>query len=601
MEKQLKKMYEMLFDVYHLEQPIEAGDICGIISKSLRSFLVECKNPAIYCNGGHTKMLMADFMCELRNVKYIVDNYSKEQAAKGFHIIRDEELEQYGIDGVIISSFKFREDIVKSLQEKHPNLKYLNLYDKFAENGIDLQSDYYYHNHPYHYYHSINGLQKKIRSCTEKEELITICKEIITKYIHIKDFRTAIYWAQQLIKQDRTKESQNLLYDIQKLYEQELLAISQIAEENVLMLCVDGLRRRDLEDESLPKLSKELRTHAYVFNDAYSYSTSTYESLIPVYSENKDLSTHYYQKNVVPEEACRFIQKAKQQKRNIFFYSDMDEFIDSDCIQRSGAFQTVTEKIWNFILDAEDEKKGLFYIHILYESHYSFSNPYTRDSLISEGTAMLFDFLPQKGGKLRTNYEQQHNDSMKYLDDVLTPFIKRLKCRMLFFADHGNLMLEQNCSLNNVRKDQLLCGEEWVQIPYVIKSPEMQVGESNQLMTLMSLNDIVISLLEKTKYEIPNNEYIKIARSELYNPDFRFLYKEIEKEKYLQAFEAFIFSNHLKLIVFADGTMELYEGEKDTLLEDSKTMCMLARKVKKDITVCNIEEEVALHESRVIS
>lgn len=589
MRKQLNQEYEKLFENYHLDKTIETGDICRVISKSLRTFLAECKTPAIYCYGGHTKMLMADFMCELKNVKYIVDNYSKEQEGKGFNIIQDEDLEEYGIDGVIISSFKFKEEIISRLQEKHPNIKYLNLYDKFAENGIDLQSDYYYHNHPYHHYHSINGLQRKIIDCIDEREAINIYKEIITKYIHIKDFRTAIFWAKQLIQKDSTEENQNLLYDIQHIYNQELFVASKIAEDNVLMLCIDGLRRQDVGNKSLSKLTNLLRTQAYVFDNAYSYSTSTYESLIPVYSENTDLRSGYYLKNTVKEESCRFIQKAKQQKRNIYFYTDMDDFLESEDIHRSGTFQTATEKIWDFILDAAEEKNGLFYIHILYESHYSFSNPYTTEPLVSEGTAMLFDFLPQKGGKLRTNYEKQHEDSMQYLDDVLTPIIDCLNCRLLFYADHGNLMLEQTCRLNDVKNSQLLCGEEWVQIPYAIKSPEMGSGESNQLMTLMSLNDIVIALLEKRRYNAPNNKYIKIARSELYNPDFRFLYSKIGKEKYLQAFEAFIFPNKLKLVVFADQSMELYKGDNDTFLSDKKTMYLLAEEVKKDITVYDMK------------
>ncbi len=586
----LENKYEMLFETYHFDRPIDAQNINSIIRESLRAFMKECRKPAIYCNGGHTRILMADFMYELKNVKYIVDNYAKTQDDGGFQLINDEELEANEIDAVIISSFKYKDSIVERLKKEHPGIKYLNIYDKFAENGINLQSDYYYHNHPYHHYHTINTIQRKIDCLSEAEEdeLKDAYRELITEYLHIKDFRTAILYAKKLYRISDTEINRRLILDLEELYETELEAASAVSENDVLMLCIDGLRRRDLSSQYMPKLSEELNHHAYTFDHAYSYSTSTYESLIPVYSENSDLRTKYYENNIVPEKACRFIEKAKRQNRHIYFYTDMDEFIECREIRRSGAFQTVTEKLWNFLLDACEEKNGLFYIHVLYESHFSFSNPYTKSPLISEGTALLFDFLPQKGKRLRTDYEQQHIDSLHYLDDVLSTFVKRLQCRILLYADHGNLILKQNCQLHEIREAQLTCAEEWIQIPFAIMAPEMGSGVSHQLTTLMALNDVIDSLLEQRRYVTAQNEFVKIARSELYNPDFRHLYQEMGKEKCLQAFEAFVFQEGWKLLIYADGTKELYKGENDQIVSDNHLIERLFEKVKRFITVCKI-------------
>lgn len=589
MRQILEEQYEKLFETYHFEKPINARNVNSIIRKSLRTFLKDSKNPAIYCNGGHTKMLMADFMYELKSVKHIVDNYADKTDDNGFKFIRDEELEDAEIDAVIISSFKFKDHIVESLKKNHPGIKYLNLYEKFAEHGIDLQSDYYYHNHPYHHYHTINTIQRKIRDLTQTDELEQSYRQLIEHFIHIKDFRTAICHAKCLEKIANTEEYRNLTADLESIYENQKIAISEISDNNVLMLCIDGLRYQDLSEQYMPKLAEEFSKNAFAFDNAYSFSTSTYESLVPVYSENDDMRTEYYSHNTIPEEECRFIRKAKKQNRQISFYTDMDTFVDSKEIRYSGAFQTASEKIWNFILDAQGEQNGLFYIHIVYESHFSFSNPYTEDKLISEGTAMLFDFLPQKGGKLRTDYEKQHTDSLCYLDDILTPMLNLLNCRMLVYADHGNLILEHKCNVMEVQETKFTCAEEWIHIPYIIRSPEMGVGRSRELTSLMSLNDIVICLLEQKPYMVPEKSFVKIARSELYNPDFRYLYKEIGKEQCLLAFEAFVFETGYKLLIYSNGVTELFRACNDEKCSDDSVIRELFYDIKDYITVCDSE------------
>lgn len=586
MRQTLEKQYENLFTDYHFESPIEARNVNSIIKKSLQNFLKESKNPAIYCNGGHTKMLMADFMHELRSVKFIVDNYADKADDNGFKLIRDGEMENAGIDAVVISSFKFKDNIVDNLQKNHPQIKYLNLYEKFEEHGIDLQSDYYYHNHPYHHYHTINTIQRKIKELTDVEELGKAYRQLIEHFIHIKDFRTAICHARCLEKMIASVENHNLTSDLEAVYESQKTAISEISDNNVLMLCMDGLRYQDLSGQQMPQLAGELSKNAFVFDKAYSFSTSTYESLIPVYSENDDLRTAYYCHNSIPEEKCRFIKEAKKQNRRIYFYTDMDTFVDSEDIRYSGVFQTASEKMWNFILDAQGEENGLFYIHILYESHFTFSNPYTEDKLISEGTAMLFDFLPQKGGKLRTDYDRQHRDALRYLDDILSPLLKPLDCRMLLYADHGNLILEQGCRVQDIQEMKFTCAEEWIRIPYIIRSPEMGVGKSGGLISLMSLNDIIICLLKRKAYTIPEKSFVKIARSALYNPDFQYLYQEIGRDQCLLAFEAFVFADGYKLLVYEDGSLVLYETESDEKCADDLKKLELFAVIKEYITVC---------------
>ena len=586
--QELEEKYENLFRKYGFEHPVDAKKINYVIKEALREFFIIARKPAVYCNGGHTRMLMADFMYELKNVRYIVDNYASEEKDGGFSVIRDADLEEKEIDAVILSTFKFRQDVKQSLAVNHPGIPTLDIYDEFEKNGIIMQADYYYSHHPYHHYHSINYLQREIRETADTEKLEGLYKELISKYIHIRDFRTALLKTREFGQIKPAEWIKTLECDLTELYESEQEAAAAVSDNNILMFCLDGLRRQDLSERDMPKVKRILDETAYSFTNAYSFSTSTFESLIPVYSENCDLRTHYYEKNEVAAEDCRFFRLAERQKRSIYIYADMEHYIESSSIHYSDQFQTVTEKIWDFILDGCEEKNGLFYLHESYESHFTFSNPYTPAPLKSEGTAMLFDFLPVKGGRLRADYKAQHQDAVRYLDDVLEPFLLKLSCRMVLYADHGNLILEKDTKLSEVKDMEYVCSEGWTRIPLMIRCPEMGIGKNDDLISLTELNSMLVSLLNKEDYiktGFRKRHFIKMARSELYNPDFRFLYRITGKEQYLQAFECFLFEGGEKLIIFADGYMELRSAQDDRLIPDEKKRERLLNEIQDEITV----------------
>lgn len=578
--QELEQQYNNLFIKYNLERPLNAGNVSTIIRQSLRSFLKDAEKPAIYCNGGHTKMLMADFMYELKKVKYIVDNYAQSDEDNGFTLIKDEDIEKQGIDAIVLSSYKFRKELKQSLSEKHPHIPVLDIYDEFEKEGVMVQSDYYYSNHPYQHYKRINQLQRAIKSQDDKAHIHELYRDLVTKYIHIKDFRTAI------VKLKEWAGAEELLTDVEAIYDLQKKAAASLPENHVLMLCLDGLRRQDLSIQDMPKLKAMLDDTAYQFTNAYSFSTSTFESLVPVYSENSDFRTKYYEKNIVDIEQCRFASLADRQGRDIYIYGDVERFIEGGQIHYVEQSLTVTEKLWWFILDACRTENGLFYLHEQYESHFTFSNPYTEVELRSEGTAMLFDFLPMKGGHLRTDYKRQHEDAIRYLDDVVEPLLRPMKCRMLIFADHGNLILDYDTKLSEIAEMELTCSEGWTRIPLAVRSPEMGTGKDDRLISMMELNNMMISLLQQENYCASDRDHIKMGRSELYNPDFRFLYRMMGKERCLQAFECFVFVDGKKLIVYADGNMEVYDLEDHRICDIDKQK--LADKVKEEITVSDI-------------
>lgn len=586
MRESLQDKYDELCLKLGIETTKTSEEVNYIIRTKLHDFVNKCENPAIWCLGKHTRMLMTDFMNELKKVQFIVDNNLKIENS-GFSIIDENAVIENHIDGIIISTYDYKEEIKATIRKKYPQIKYLDIYEELDKKGIYLHSGYFSTEHPYSRYKVLNRLQNMARHETDTEKIIQIYRLVVKDYIIIKDFRTAMLYAQKIVSLTNGSDDQNVFHLIEEIYQIEKEMMRKISQSNVLMLCIDGLRRQDVLNGKLPLLLKWLQEETYFYENAYSTSTSTYESLIPTYSENHNLQTRYYEQNQIPLEKCRFVLEALKQHRKVYFYTDTDRYVECDSIIRKGYSQTATEKMWDFVLDACEEDNGLFYVHLLYESHYSYPNPYTENAIVADGSNIMFDFLDSKGGKLRTDYVIQQGDALRYLDDVFSPLLTLVNARIVLYADHGNILLAENDSIGKMDKTKFTFHDDLIQIPLAVKSPEFGKGWDKKLISLMELVPIVSCLMNNKNYDYQEKPYIKVLRSAIYNPDFIYLYEKCNYRKGLQAFELFIFPSGHEVAVYADGSVELFKN--DSKIDNALLCDTLYKLVKDSITVCWLE------------
>ena len=66
---------------------------------------------------------------------------------------------------------------------------------------------------------------------------------------------------------------------------------------------------------------------------------------------------------------------------------------------------------------------------------------------------------------MRADYAKQHRDAVRYLDDVLEPLLRFMPCRMVLYADHGNLILDYDTKLPEIDDLEYTCSEGWTRIP----------------------------------------------------------------------------------------------------------------------------------------
>ncbi len=587
MKKLLEEKYKALCKQCRMDCPIADVELNLILKKMIYRFVEKCDRPAIWCYGKHTKMLMSDFMFELKKVRYIIDNGIAGRENSGFEIIEESKIVDAQIDGVIISSRKYKDEITDRLKANFGGIKYLDIYEELEKKGIHLERDYYDREHPYSKYRKLNQQQRNLNELKDNPSRQTVLKNIIKSYIEIKDFKSAIRYTEKLICESEDEWGKILLGSLEVIYELQLEVTGKIHENNVVMLCIDGLRRKDVTRQNMKNLTNYICERMYYFDNAYSVSTSTYESLIPAYSENDDLRTGYFERNQIPGDKCRFIREAKKQKRKIFFYTDGTDYIVDDEVHITAYSQTATEKLWDFLLDAADEQNGLFYIHILYESHFAYPNPYTMEKIVGEGTSILFDYLEKNGARIQADYEKQQKDALRYLDDTIVPLIDGLHCGIVLYADHGNILLGRETELMDIENTKYTFHEDLIQVPLAVGYPDVEAETDGRLISIMELNNIVDMLMKRKKYLPEKKRFVKVLRSEIYNPDFRYLYKKVHYEQGLKAFEVFVFEDGYKLAVYADGGVELYLAETDKELKNIEIQKRLLDQVRKHITVCD--------------
>ena len=147
------------------------------------------------------------------------------------------------------------------------------------------------------------------------------------------------------------------------------------------------------------------------------------------------------------------------------------------------------------------------------------------------------------------------------------------------------MILEPGTERDDIKLMQLTASEDWIRIPLLIRTSNTDGEEEDGLISLMELNDIMLSVISGEEYEYKENDYIKIGRSAIYNQQFKELYRLLDLGYNGEAFEGFIFKEGYKLLVYDDGRKELYTTIDDERVNDNQLIDLLYNKIKKEITI----------------
>lgn len=207
MAESLKIKYQNLLKKYGLDQIFLNENMHHSGMMILRSFMSSRKQVAIYGYGELTKKLMGEFIFELKDVKYIIDdNISNENS--GYTIISESEISKYEIDGVILCCKDNVKEIAKRIISQNEGISCLPLSAIYGQT--------FWYANPNVSYSRINFLQIKINSSLNIDEQNMI--DLMIRYIEIKDFQSAINVGKKIYRLIKPEVILSIINDLEDLY-----------------------------------------------------------------------------------------------------------------------------------------------------------------------------------------------------------------------------------------------------------------------------------------------------------------------------------------------------------------------------------------------
>lgn len=233
------------------------------------------------------------------------------------------------------------------------------------------------------------------------------------------------------------------------------------------------------------------------------------------------------------------------------------------------------------MIDANNEKNGLFYIHVLQESHFWYANAYTEAPFVAGVSTDVINF---NNNEIINNLKNQKLDADRYLDNILSVLLDNIKSNFVVYADHGYIMPDEY-KIDNKDNSAYSYHNNLIQIPLIIKQNgnKSMVGDRYELVSLMQLNEILCNLINNRMVMPNEHNYIKVQRTGIYNPKLKKIYREKGRERELMAFELFIFIDGYKLCVYENG--EIVFLYKDKKVENAQLQAEYYNAVANDVTV----------------
>ena len=71
----MEQAYGQLLALLGMEDGNKSRKTSRIIKETIGAFADSCENPALWCYGEHTRMLMTDYVFEMKKVRYIIDEF----------------------------------------------------------------------------------------------------------------------------------------------------------------------------------------------------------------------------------------------------------------------------------------------------------------------------------------------------------------------------------------------------------------------------------------------------------------------------------------------------------------------------------------------
>ena len=543
------------------------------------------KNCAIWGAGQHTDNLMKYFSMDFKKVNFIIENNLElaKEKFKAFKAITPEEINSNNIDCIIISSYASRKEITKSIERFNKNIKIIDIYESLQEKNINLNLPFYILSDGYI---KINEYLQKLKECKENIEKAFILENLLLEYINLRDFKNIFkiiecYKKLKIVDNDKFD---NLFNDLEEMLI-DLKEALKMKKDNILLLYIDALRYKDVNNLGNMKYLKELSENNVKFTNAFSTSITTYESMVSCLSGQMPYYNNNHKREFIEEEESRFINKALNNNYNINFYIlGSDRFINSNNINYKDGGTYCSKTLWNYLCDlTSSNNKNISMLYFLQESH----TPHMGGNYIENFEIHKTPFTcgDCQFKQSEEQYINQYRKSLQYLDEQLEFYLSFLNEEndTVIFSDHGQLIEGATKKLNDL--DTILgWHDDRFKVNLIIKSNKFKKQKVKKLFSLININDLLCGIIDG-KLNIKYEKYIEMQFSSIRNKIIRGKFKSEKKDDYIDGFKVYRDKNY-KLVITGLKKIRAFKLCKDKEIEIFHSVSM--EKIKKRFLVNDI-------------
>lgn len=516
---------------------------------------------AIRGGGNHTERLLEAFKkCKVNlNIKYIIDHKkTKISSSDNFSYISPIDVQKHDINAIIISSHKYRKEMIDELKKSGFSGIIVNIYDLLEKEGIYLDSPYFFKADGRLNY--VDIFFERVRYENEidqlkKEEYL---RRLISRYINIRDFVYARKYLKVYSKSFGNKLD-TFSAEIENIISEVKYQLSLKQTNDILLFWVDQLQFKDLKE--MAYLS-DFAEKNISFENSYTQNLQTSTTFKTMFSGKDLLDDNAYLIDVITKDNSNVYAILQENsydfkyigwgKNNVYFDGISTYSLEKDnCI-----FSLNT---WKMIIDLLDNNINTLYLSHSFEAHEHHYCGFVSD--------ILFDITNSNYQQFETRYKE----CIAYIDKQLSfylPFFQ-YNCSVIVMSDHGQELenvykFDENMNTNCEPFKIGRWSENSLHTVMILKSPFLKPKKVNGLFSLVQFSEIITSVIKK-QWLVKEKEYVKIQSMPFYDKEG--IRKILKTSDYKYGFLAKgIITQNEKYLLYADGHEEYYlhqEEEKD--------------------------------------
>lgn len=527
----------------------------------------------------HASILLTKYATCLQGVVCLTDSCKELQGKDfmGFPIIPPEELPDWDVDVVIISSRSSAESIKESLHAVLPDCESIDLYQELRDQGIDIPYNFYEERN---FYTELYDVRTAYETAPEQEKPAQLWK-LIASYLHIRDFYYAFLFIGEYIQKEYEGQEQLAKFqeEMQQLLE-EVAAANEKRSEDVIVHFFDALRAVDVFGENGRfHILQDFLEQSVAFTQMYSTAPTTYESFYSIFTGKLPYTENVYENRFIfqPEESP-LVQEAWRRgcQFNLFSSAEWRIIHEHERVNYIDQIH-MADKLWKMAcLTAESKTPCFNFLYYPWELHFPLLCGFHHKKPVAMGfkDVGIVDMSDFIGG--------QHADCLDYVDRQMDFFGKILpdKGYSILFSDHSQIVHDPEKCL------PFFCyykePDRATHCVLAIRGPGIQPRQESSLLSMADFNRIALQFLWDSGQGLPVNQVIQYQYYSVHNKRFRDLAIQKGLTDYMDGIRCYLSEEFLYAIT-RTGREEVFRaGQPDEDVADTPDGAAFIRQVSRD-------------------